>query len=146
MKKLLLILSGALLFFASCYKEKERVKASDALAGLGNDSTVWQIQSHVNARVDIWDCRVAHELVFYKDSTGYLYYPTPCDSTDNDTLKFRWMTSTDNQNLYLTHINGVPGAVATLGISYYDETTLRTRGGNYPKKFLDGYFVAKPKE
>ncbi len=141
MKKLLLIMSGGLLFVAGCYREKPVLKASDALIG-----TPWKIQAHIAGSAEPGvDCRVAQELYFFKDSTGFYYYPTPCDSGDIDTLKFRWHTSTDNKNLYLTEVNGVK-VVYVLGISYYDFQTLRMRGNNWHKKFLDGYFMPKPQQ
>src|ERR1043165_8367 len=146
MKKLLLILSGALLCFASCYKEKDPLKASDALVGIGKP-TIWAIQSHIAGSAEPGvDCRVAQEVLFFKDSTGYFYYPTPCDSTDYDSLSFHWTVSADNKNLYLTNLNGKKSSlVSVIAINYFDETTLRLHGNNYFKRFLDGYFIARPK-
>lgn len=143
MKKLLLLASGALLCFTGCYKEKEKISVPDALV-----STVWKIQAHVTAKSlePGVDCRLAQLLVYNKDSTGYYYFPGKCDSTDADTLHFRWRVSGDSKNLYLTHIGGVASVTAILGISYYDETVLRTRGGAYTPRLLDGYFMALPKE
>ncbi len=144
MKKLLLILSGALLCFTSCYKEKDPLKASDALVGTGSTLTVWQIHAHIYGSAEPGvDCSVAQLLVFNKDSTGWYYFPTQCDSGDYDTLKFRWITSADNKNLYMSYINGNKVSSQTLGLSYYDQTTLRMHGGSYFKRKLDGYFMAQ---
>lgn len=144
MKKLLLVVSGALICFASCYKEKDPLKASDALVGTGSTRTVWQIQAHVSGSAEPGvDCSVAQLLVFNKDSTGWYYFPTPCDSGDYDTLRFNWRTSADNKNLYLSYINGNKVSSATMGISYYDLATLRLRGGSYFNRKLDGYFTAQ---
>jgi hypothetical protein len=142
MKKLLLLAAVTLVCFTGCYKEKEMLKAYVALT----DNT-WKIQSHTRGIADSGaDCRVANELVFNKDSTGFYFYPTRCDSTDIDTLRFNWQVSTDNKNLYYTYIQGDSLFSTVMGLSYYDRTNIRLRGDAHFKRFLDGNFIAKPKK
>jgi hypothetical protein len=149
MKNLLFLSLAVLLFFASCskgkWREKEQPDPRDVFV-----STPWQIDQYVVPVNDIYqDCRIARELVFRKDSTGYFYYAIKCDSNDKDTLKFMWWISKDNTKLYFNYVDSV--YVSTpyiLRIYHADYDMLRTQPWIYgPNKIgnrlIDGFFVPK---
>ncbi len=141
MKKLLLLAVGSLLCFTGCYKEKERQRAFDVLI-----STKWKIDRHVAVgQVEPGAaCGIPFEVVFNADSTGYYYYPTKCEGSDPDTLRFHWKISVDDKDLHYSFINGNPAGNAVVGLSDYstDFGFIRLRSGQYQKRFLDGNFIA----
>jgi hypothetical protein len=149
MKKLLFLAVAFVLVVTSCNKlkweEKEKPDPRDVFV-----STPWQMDEYIVPVHDInQDCRIARELVFRKDSTGYFYYPIKCDSNDKDTLKFMWWVSTDNTKLYFNYMDSVLLSTPyTLRIYYTDYDMIRTQGWVYGmnkngNRFLDGYFVPK---
>lgn len=149
MKKLLFLAVAGLLLLASCsklkWKEKDKPDPRDVFV-----STTWQMDEYIVPVYDInQDCRIARELVFRKDSTGYYYYPNKCDSTDKDTLTFMWWVSRDNTKLYFNYMDSVYVSTAyTLRIYYADYDMIRFQGWAYNmnkngNRFLDGFFVPK---
>jgi len=149
MKNLLFLAVASILFFASCskmkWREKELPDPRDVFV-----STPWQMKEYTAPAFDInQDCRIARELVFRKDSTGYFYYTIKCDSNDKDTLKFMWWVSRDNTKLYFNYMDSVfVDPPYTLRIFYADYDMIRTQGWYYGRningnRFLDGYFVPK---
>lgn len=139
MKKLLFLAVVTLFCFTGCYKVLEPTDVKLVLVDKN-----WMMEKSIyGATGAIVDCNVAKSLSFKSNGTGYYYYPTKCDSTDNDTLKFKWSVTADNKTLNLKEIDGVSFALATIKIVYYDNAKLTLQGPDYHQRYLNGYFEAK---
>jgi hypothetical protein len=137
MKKILVLVAAVAIGFTSCYKEQKPAQAYDVLT-----RHQWKIFSHVYADVDTGaDCRVPSEVEFNKDSTGYFYYYTLCDSTNLHKRIFRWVISYDNRNLQISNIDGVAGSFIAVDLANYNDKFLDLHTEQFDGHFWDGTFV-----
>lgn len=151
MRNLLLLALVASVFITGCYKEKQREDPFKVLT-----STPWQIEAHTSVAGGYVtepesqlekNCGVPAMVVYNEDSTGYFHYLSACSATDTDTLTFSWKLSHDKKYIAYTNLNGDPTTGIVVLLTDYTYKNIRmSSGGKFGQRFLDGNYIAMPKE
>jgi hypothetical protein len=76
------------------------------------------------------DCALNEELTFKKDSTGYFYNATPCDTALHhpDSTSFKWYITADRKNIVFRNMGGVSSKNNVMGIGDITNDHLRLFG------------------
>lgn len=114
--------------FASCYKEKAPPDVKNLL-----QSHKWYLsQKLVNNYEITTECELSSEVTFNKDSTGYFYNATPCDSTIHapDSTSFDWVLSTDKKNILFTNVGGDTTNAYTYRVAEISDKRMRISGSD----------------